>query len=232
MKKYDEVLEEMKENRNELYNLKKEIEKTRKEEKDFFSSYSLKEKVYNEDLKIKRISYDEKIDCLSNKIYMLEIKSQILRHNLKHSIYNDFLPIVIDVLKKYENKRMGEKTQEKIKNEIFEKIGFNVYISNNEINFYNNNTYISSFKVYSKNKDAIISNENKLKSVSIDELYFFNQSRDFIENIDEYIRDMMKAFDDVKKKEKELNELINVYNNYCVENIDTLYINCLKNSIL
>lgn len=60
----------------------------------------------------------EKIAELSNKIYIAEVKARILQANARAALINEATPVILKACEKYNGKPYGEKTRDKIREEV------------------------------------------------------------------------------------------------------------------
>ena len=65
---------------------------------------------------------------LSQKIQVFKLENKILIDNARAALFEEYLPIVADILKKYEGKPAGDRTRDKIKVEAINK-GFCLFMS-------------------------------------------------------------------------------------------------------
>lgn len=78
------------------------------------------------------------IEKIKSKIFIAEVKTRILKANARAALLNEALPVIIEACKPYEGKPYGEKTAEKIREEV-KKAGYGFYFDgyhNNRINIY------------------------------------------------------------------------------------------------
>ena len=82
--------------------------------------------------KIKENLYDKKIKKCNEKLELNNLKIAILKNNIHYLFRNDFAPLEEKILNYWETKKIGEKTKEKIENEIKEYFqnNYNVNVSN------------------------------------------------------------------------------------------------------
>lgn len=66
------------------------------------------------------------ISKLSNDIYTLEIETRILRANARTALLNEAIPVILKACEPYNGKPYGEKTKEKIREEV-KKAGYSFY---------------------------------------------------------------------------------------------------------
>ena len=157
-----------------------------------------------------------------DKIHDAETELKILKHNAEIAFIHEYLPLVLDILNQYKGKRIGEKTEEKIRNTIKEKYNIGVSFNHSKditlyaYNYYALNRtnieicakYNNEAKDYYRNFNA----ENKLNELSVD---MFHVKDNYIEDIEAYIKDK-------KAKIKAINEAIAVLKNSIDEYNDNL----------
>lgn len=120
MKKFADIIKEVNQTQQKI----KEVEeKTKEIRKTYLNIMDIKKR-------------HEKMKTVENDIVKLEekkIESQItikiLNSNAKIALYNETIPVVLEVLAKYKNKPYGPKTEQKIRDEIKEKTNCSFYIS-------------------------------------------------------------------------------------------------------
>ena len=106
MKNYREIVNEIKATTDEIKTLENEIEK-----------------------RITKNGTDEIEKTKADRAYDLHILRTILYDNMRRAYATEKLPILIDILKKYDGKKYGEKTKDKINAEMKEKAGCAVYMA-------------------------------------------------------------------------------------------------------
>ena len=129
-----------------------------------------------------------------DKIHDAETELKILKHNAEIAFIHEYLPLVLDILKQYKGKRIGEKTEEKIRNTIKEK--------------YNNEA-----KDYYRNFNA----ENKLNELSVD---MFHVKDNYIEDIEAYVKDKKAKIKAINEAIAVLKNSIDEYNDNLISGIE------------
>lgn len=223
MKTFNEIQKEI-ENTYKLINKKKE--KLDQLIGTYSSIKDIKEKV-------KQHKAVEKDMCkLNEEIKDLTISIKILNSNAKLSLYNEALPVVLEVLAKYKNKPYGPKTEEKIRDEIKEKINCSFYISDryNSQEYhiipleYSCNTYnIECGPQYIDGKQKKLLDDNKIQVLELSDITLYYASKEYIDNIPKRIKDLKRLYKKAYEKQQELAALCSKYNNLAVGNIKNIY---------
>lgn len=223
MKTFNEIQKEI-ENTYKLINKKKE--KLDQLIDTYSSIKDIKEKV-------KQHKAVEKDMCkLNEEIKDLTISIKILNSNAKLSLYNEALPVVLEVLAKYKNKPYGPKTEEKIRDEIKEKINCSFYISDryNSQEYhiipleYSGNTYnIECGAKYIDGKQKKLLEENKIQVLELSDITLYYASKEYIDNIPKRIKELKRLYKKAYEKQQELDALCSEYNSLAVGNIKNIY---------
>ena len=197
-------MENLKENVKEIEKIKKENYKIKENINTLnHVSTELYHKNYDEFKK-----NDETIKKYKNKIELNKIKIAILKNNLHYLLKMDFEGIKAKMLDYYENKKIGEKTKEKMQDEIkqYFKDNYNVNIScyiTIDVNEYFNN-YELTFNFGFLNNDGFksyILEYNEDFKITFDKRKYNNYELQILyyNNIVEYIE-----IKDISQKAKEL----------------------------
>ena len=164
----------------------------------------------------------------------LTLTRKILTNNAKIALFNEVLPVALEILKKYSGKPYGEKTREKIAEEI--KAATNC-------RFYIGSRYSSqSFEIYPAescgydyniscgpkytdgNKKPLLIN-NKIQLVAFDDLELYYISNNYVKDIPLRIKTLKRLYEDAVTKQKELDEICRSFNDRVVGDIPYIYSN-------
>ena len=204
MKKFNEILKEV----NKTYQKIKEVdEKTKELQNTYLTIIDIKERHE------KRKTVENELVRLEEKKKDLQITIKILNSNAKITLYNETLPIVLEVLAKYKNKPYGPKTEEKIKDEIKEKTNCSFYISDR----YSSQEYHIIPLEFSGNTYNI-----ECGSKYIDGKLYYT-SKEYIDNIQKRIKELKRLYKKAYEKQQELAEICSEYNSLAVGNIKNIY---------
>ena len=160
---------------------------------------------------------DEQIKRLKNKIKTNEIKIAILKNNIHYLLKMNFEGIKEKMLNYYENKKIGEKTKEKMQNEVKDyfknNFGVNIacYISFD--NFLNNYILILTFYFLNENncKNFILEYNEEFEIRFEKRAYNdFKTQINYCNNIANYVelKDINKKANELQKEYKKTVEKI------------------------
>lgn len=223
MKKFNEIQKDIEKSYQTIKENNKKIDElvsTYSNIMDFKGKITQKRKVENEMCK------------LNEEIKDLTITIKILNSNAKIALFNEVMPQVLEVLAKYKNKPYGPKTEEKIRDEIKEKINCSFYISDryNSQEYhiipleYSCNTYnIECGPQYIDGKQKKLLDDNKIQVLELSDITLYYASKEYIDNIPKRIKDLKRLYKKAYEKQQELAALCSKYNNLAVGNIKNIY---------
>lgn len=223
MKKFNDIIREVNQTQQKINEVDK---KTKELQNTYLNIIDLKERHE------KRKNVESELVRLEEKKIDLQITIKILNSNAKIALYNDALPVILEVLAKYNNKPYGPKTEQKIKDEIKEKTKCGFYISNRyssqEYHIFplefNGNTYdIECGTKYIDGKKKNLLDENKIQVLELNDLTIYYSSKEYIENIPKRIKDLKRLYKKAYEKQQELAAICSEYNNLTVGNIKHIY---------
>lgn len=223
MKKFTEILKDV----SKAYQTIKKIdEKNRRASNTYLNIVNLKERHE------KRKDVENDLVRLEEKKKDLQITIKILNSNAKIALFNEAMPIVLEVLTKYKNKPYGPKTEEKIKDEIKEKTNCSFYISTRyssqsyhiiPLEFSNNNYNIECGTKCIDGKQKKLLDENKIQVLNFNDLTLYYTSKEYIDNIPKRIKELKRLYKKAYEKQQELAAICSEYNNLAVGNIKNIY---------
>lgn len=222
MKKFNEIIKDV----SETYEKIKELDEKTKELQNTYSNImDIKERHE------KRKTVENELVRLEEKKKDLQITIKILNSNAKIALYSETMPVVLEVLAKYKNKPYGKKTEEKIRDEIKEKINCSFYISDryNSQEYhiipleYSCNTYnIECGAKYIDGKKKLL-DENKIQALEFSDITLYYTSEEYIDNIQKRIKELKRLYEKAYEKQQELDEICSEYNSLAVGNIKKIY---------
>lgn len=223
MKKFTEILKDV----SKAYQTIKKIdEKTEELQNTYLNIVNLKERHE------KRKDVENDLVRLEEKKKDLQITIKILNSNAKIALFNEAMPIVLEVLTKYKNKPYGPKTEKKIKDEIKEKTNCSFYISKRyssqsyhiiPLEFSNNNYNIECGTKCIDGKQKKLLDENKIQVLNFNDLTLYYTSKEYIDNIPKRIKELKRLYKKAYEKQQELAAICSEYNNLAVGNIKNIY---------
>lgn len=169
----------------------------------------------------KRKALTNDLNALSRKENYLYLVLKLQRYNLQVAALEELKPVIMQILKKYQNKQYGPKTRDKICNEFKESTGFN--ISFFDKSFYTEIHVIDydhhfSLNIDSDNDYKVLEN-NRIQRVTADHLKVYNVN-EYINDIPAYIEKLKEAYTALQEKYKEFDALAHAYNDLCVGDVD------------
>lgn len=185
---------------------------------------------------VKDIDAKKKQARKENEIIIL--KRAAIKHNLLCALYEEVAPVVIDILSKYKNKPLGEKTEDKITAEFFERTGHKMYFDRNYtysdyINIYtldekgySNNGYKLTIAIVNTegNTTKITNENNRIKDVTeITVSCFSTNATRYIENVNKYVKDYVKTYVKAYKVQQELEKICVECRQFVINDVDDVY---------
>lgn len=223
MKKFTEILKDV----SKAYQTIKKIdEKTEEFQNTYLNIVNLKERHE------KRKDVENDLVRLEEKKKDLQITIKILNSNAKIALFNEAMPIVLEVFTKYKNKPYGPKTEEKIKDEIKEKTNCSFYINSRygsqtyhiiPLEFSGNAYNIECGPKYIDGKQKKLLEENKIQVLGFSDIELYYTSKEYIENIPKRIKELKRLYKKAHEKQQELAAICSEYNNLAVGNIKNIY---------
>ena len=223
MKKYVEILEEIKLTR-------KAITAAEARENELVESY-LKICDLRERHEARKAAENDMMKSSEEK-KKLQITIKILKNNAKIALFNDVLPEALEVLAKYSGKPYGDKTRQKISDEVQQKTNCRFYIGSRwgshsfevyPVDGFGNDYNISCGTEYTDGNKKPILIDNKIQLVTFDEIALYYISRDYVEDIPRRVEAIKAAFLEAVAKQEELQAACSRFNALAVGDIDQLY---------
>lgn len=223
MKKFNEIIKDV----SKTYKKIKELdEKTEELQNTYLNIMDIKERHE------KRKTVENELVRLEEKKKDLQITIKILNSNAKIALYSETMPVVLEVLAKYKNKPYGQKTEEKIRDEIKEKINCSFYISGRygsqeyhiiPLEFSNNDYNIECGPKFIDGKQKKLLDENKIQALEFSDITLYYTSKEYIDNIPKRIKELKRLYKKAYEKQQELEKICSEYNSLAVGNIKNIY---------
>ena len=216
-----EIAEEIKSTRAKIERIKDEIEKS---ENEFFALDDNTQSKYLLDTpKADRIM--RKWEEQRAEVAKLEKIALILRHNYRAILAAQVLPAFVEILKKYDGKKAGEKTREKISEEMRSACGCSLWFERNYNSQKSEEAHIcdiirrEQIDIYTKNRAAIIDEENTINGkLTAEDLRVY--IGEYIENPAQRLEEIEKARATVEEIKKQYNDAAEKYNNLIVQGFE------------
>ena len=156
-----------------------------------------------------------------------KLKLKLMQNNAKISLFNEVMPIVLEVLKKYNGKAHGEKTSQKIREEIKEKTDCFVYVNSDSFRIVPCGTIGNTYNVdcgtkYENGNKKKVLIDNKISLVSMEDLEVYYINRTYFEDLDATVEELKRINAEAKQKQEELKALCSQFNKLSVKGIADL----------
>nr|DAI42754.1 MAG TPA: hypothetical protein [Caudoviricetes sp.] len=164
----------------------------------------------------------------------LTLTRKILTNNAKIALFNEVLPVALEILKKYSGKPYGEKTREKIAEEIKAATNCRFYIGSRydshyfdvyPVDVFGNDYNISCGTKYTSGDRKPLLINNKIQLVTFDEIELYYISCVYVENIAHRIKELKAVYKEAVAKQKELEHICSRFNALVVGDIPYIYSN-------
>lgn len=155
----------------------------------------------------------------------LNTKIAILKNNYRIALFDETIPAVITVLKKYNGKPYGEKTRAKIRDEIKAAAGIDFYINSrtwcDEIIISDEYLrYNSQLEIYTRTDEHILIN-NRINAPTADALTMNYDV--FVDDPAARVQELKTAYQAARDAQRTLEKKCSEYNNLTVFGIEPIY---------
>jgi hypothetical protein len=227
MKKYVEILAEIKKTRASIT----DTAKTEKELDRLALKEAYKDGGTAEELEAAKAKYKEaeaRYIKELEKNETAELKIEILKANAAHALFSETINIICDTWNKYEGKPHGEKTADKIKNELKTATGYYVSIGNKwrdaRISIYFNYNDPAPFRdlefcpIWTGKDQPATDSNNKIIKLSPENFRVYCCGS-YVEDVNTHIKALRKAHKAAQDAEKALEAAVSAYNDLTRGNI-------------
>ena len=158
------------------------------------------------------------IDKLQKAAERISARGKVLTNNYNYILVETGKNALAEILKKYDGKKHGAKTAEKIRDEMREK-GFSFYIPTNHylspiidsIVINERGAYGRGVEIWTKNRAKIVDGTNTIHAEAVAELVspykYIDNIEKYLDKIERLTDETRKAFDAANAKAHELNEI-------------------------
>lgn len=170
-----------------------------------------------------------------NNLWLIKL---IYQHNARLVFFSENLPLVLDILKKYEGKPYGKKTAEKISDEVLAATGckftihtgyfmsenyYELYKEKDGYYKYNRLNFTAGYNEHFDLKPLLI--DNKIAIYEPEQYILRDEKGRYIEDPEQQAEELKKAYKQVEDLYKSTSKAMDAFNELTVTLIDNLYIN-------
>lgn len=157
------------------------------------------------------------IDKLQKAAERISARGKVLTNNYNYVLVETGKNALAEILKKYDGKKHGEKTAEKIRDEMREN-GFSFYFPTNyftqvkdSISINERGAYGRGVEIWTENRAKIIDENNTIHAEAVAEIAspykYIDNIEKYLDKIERLTAETRKAFDAATAKAHELNEI-------------------------
>lgn len=183
------------------------------------------------------------LDTAAAELAPLNIELKIRHDNTRRMIYDATIPAVLDILKKWNGKPYGEKTKQKISDEMKARFNCALYLSNqyggkidlvplNGEGYTNFNFKYDEFDIYTRYKDGQqihVLNDNKINgAITEDDIYLSNCPAIVADPVAR-AAEIIAAFTDLKRKQEQFEHEVKQFNALLPSGIERRHISSFRN---
>jgi hypothetical protein len=195
-------------------------------------------KLKGEKIMKKLLNYERELNNLKgmeNNTDIDKIKLLLQKDNIKLALFDDVVPVLVEVWNKYANKQLGERTREKIRNEVQERLDNNIfcYIANDY--YYCNERitittrdeskqFTGDFKIEISSNNPnfrLVDTSNKIQELKIENLKE-NSARQKTEDLQATAERIVELHKQAEALQAQINNIyteINTLSNYKVKSV-------------
>jgi len=230
MKKHTIIRQEINDNGKKIQELQELIEGKNQNQVMLIKAYAKEHNCSPMQAKKEMKKLDNTLEEIQNEIIQLYAEEErleqinvVLVSNYRYAVYKTVMPVICEVMNKYLGKRVGEKTTDKIRNEVYEKTGFRFYwshaYSTYKINiglgagfsYHNDIVLYVTWNNVEYNHPGFFEEE-----LTEDKVRFYDN---YIEDVENYVNEMKEERSKLKQAMENLNSMIDKYNEKTVGNM-------------
>ena len=204
-------------------NKTREAIKTTKAKEDELVAHYMSMSDLKERCEAKKATENDMIK-ISEKKQDLQITLKILQNNAKIALFNEVMPVALEIISKYNGKPYGTKTRQKISDEVKEKTNCRFYISSrygsDSFNIYPNDVSseynIDCGTAYTNGSQKQILIDNKIQLVKYEEVQPYYISREYVTDIPQRVETLKSLYKDAVAKQEELKAICDNFNKLAV----------------
>lgn len=172
-----------------------------------------------------------KWEAIDKDIARLQNIALILRHNYRVALAAQVLPAFLEVLKKYGGKKAGDKTREKMRDDMMTACGCSLWFERSILSQKSQQANISEIirgawhgekiEIYTKNGANIIDEQNNINgNLTADDLRIY--TGEYIDNPAARVQEIAEAGKRIEESKKAYNEAADAYNALIVEGYERI----------
>ena len=222
MKKFKEILKDIDTTYAEVKSVEEKIDKIN----SFWRNLTFNEIRNLRDEGKSKMAETEELEAQKRD---LELTLKFLKNNAKIALFNETMPVVLEILGKYVGKPYGPKTKAKIEDEIKEETNCLMYIDKginiaalNEKGYTIGYTFVCGYKYENGERKSILI-DNKIQKLKISDLELWYINENYIEDIPTTIEKIKKIRREAVKKQEELRGICDKFNKLTVNGIERIY---------
>ena len=174
------------------------------------------------------------IEAAAAELAMLNIELKIRHDNTRRMIYDATLPAILDILKKWNGKPYGEKTKQKISDEMKTRFNCALYLSNscggnieitplNNDGYHNFNFKYDDFDIYTEYRNGQqlhVLNNNRINGELTSEDLYFSNCPAIVADPAARAAEILAEFAELKRKQDQFEKDIKQFNNLLPSSIE------------
>lgn len=215
MKNYKTIDKEINAKAEELRSIKNQIdEKNQALSTKGMTITEIKKMIEDETVRETRKAKHAEIDSLEREREVIEIELEMMKNNYIISLVNSEMPKAVAIINKYVGKRLGEKTEKKIREEIEEKTDIKYIVINSADISFSIKGVNERYQFGGMRDDfRLLSDDNRIREFEIDEnCFIYSISNDYIDNPRKAAERAIKLKEKAEKQLEQLRETISEYN--------------------
>lgn len=183
------------------------------------------------------------IEAAAAELEPLNIELKIRHDNLRRMIYDATLPAILEILQKWNGKPYGEKTKQKISDEMKARFNCALYLSNtyggkidlvplNGEGYTNYNFKYDDFDIYTRYKDGQrpnILNDNRINGALTPDDVYLSDCPEIVPDPSARAAEILAAFTELKRKQDQFEREITKFNNLLPSGIERRHISSFRN---
>lgn len=179
----------------------------------------------------------------ATELATLEIETKIRHDNIRRMIYDATLPAILEILQKWNGKPYGEKTKQKISDEMKARFNCALYLSNtyggkidlvplNGEGYTNYNFRYDEFDIFTRYTDGQrpnILNDNRINGTLTPDEVYLSDCPEIVPDPSARAAEILAAFTELKRKQDQFEREITQFNNLLPSGIERCHISGFRN---